>query len=167
MSLPIESLPTHAVVDSPIASARIAVTVNQAGVVRLQWVHAGVPLQPARERMAREVGYWLSAFFAGEEGARPPLQEFGTAFQRRVWARLRRIPRGTTCTYGALALELGSGARAVAAACRANPLPLLTPCHRVVAASGAGGYLGQTRGFGPSIKTRLIAHEAVHRSRLG
>jgi O-6-methylguanine DNA methyltransferase len=67
----------------------------------------------------------------------------GTTFQRRVWEALRGIPRGETRTYGELAARLGSpgAARAVGAACRANPVSVLIPCHRVVRAGGAlGGY---------------------------
>jgi AraC family transcriptional regulator of adaptative response/methylated-DNA-[protein]-cysteine methyltransferase len=65
----------------------------------------------------------------------------GTPFQRRVWEALRTIPRGETRTYGEVAAQIGSpgAARAVGAACGANPIGLLIPCHRVV---GAGGSLG-------------------------
>jgi O-6-methylguanine DNA methyltransferase len=72
------------------------------------------------------------------------LDPCGTPFQLRVWERLARIPRGATTTYGALARSLGLGdgtARAVGAACAANPIALLVPCHRVVPAGGGlGGY---------------------------
>lgn len=67
----------------------------------------------------------------------------GTPFQVRVWDALRAIPRGTTRTYGTLARELGipGAARAVGAACKANPVALLIPCHRVVRAGGGlGGF---------------------------
>lgn len=67
----------------------------------------------------------------------------GSEFQRRVWAELRRIPRGTTITYSELANRIGkpSANRAVAGACGANPVAVLTPCHRVVRADGGlGGY---------------------------
>lgn len=87
----------------------------------------------------------------------------GTPFQQRVWARLREIPVGTTLSYGELADELASGARAVAAACRANPIPLLIPCHRVVAHAGLGGYMGATAGDALNIKQWLLRHEgALH-----
>ncbi|HEY0719727.1 MAG TPA: methylated-DNA--[protein]-cysteine S-methyltransferase [Gammaproteobacteria bacterium] len=92
-----------------------------------------------------------------------PLSPVGTPFQRRVWKRLQSIPAGTTLTYGALARELASGARAVAAACRANPIPLLIPCHRVVAQEGVGGYMGTTEGEAVIIKQWLLQHEGVLR----
>ncbi|WP_334136166.1 methylated-DNA--[protein]-cysteine S-methyltransferase [Tepidimonas sp.] len=67
----------------------------------------------------------------------------GTPWQQRVWDALRALPAGGTITYGALAHRLGlpHAARAVASACAANPLAVLIPCHRVVAADGSlGGY---------------------------
>ncbi|MDH5394327.1 MAG: methylated-DNA--[protein]-cysteine S-methyltransferase [Gammaproteobacteria bacterium] len=85
----------------------------------------------------------------------------GTPFQRRVWKRLLKIPAGTVLTYGELANQLSSSARAVGNACRANPLPLLVPCHRVVAASGLGGFAGASTGYLISIKRQLLRHEGL------
>ena len=83
----------------------------------------------------------------------------GTVFQQRVWKALLAIPPGETRTYGELARELGSSPRAVGGACRRNPIPLLIPCHRVVAANGDGGFAGHTRGRWMDIKRWLLAHE--------
>jgi methylated-DNA-[protein]-cysteine S-methyltransferase len=91
----------------------------------------------------------------------PPLRLSGTPFQRRVWARLRQIPPGATRTYGELARQLETSPRAVGGACRANPVALFVPCHRVVAASGAGGFYGQSTGRWPAIKRWLLAREGV------
>jgi len=88
-----------------------------------------------------------------------PLDVGGTRFQRDVWAALRRIPRGRTRTYGEIAAGLGRerGARAVARACAANPVPVAIPCHRVVPASGgAGGYA-----WGTARKRALLEREGV------
>jgi methylated-DNA-[protein]-cysteine S-methyltransferase len=72
-----------------------------------------------------------------------PLAPQGTAFQQRVWQALQRIPYGQALRYGDLAAELGSGPRAIGGACGRNPLPVVIPCHRVVAADGSlGGYSG-------------------------
>ena len=87
-----------------------------------------------------------------------PIQ--GTEFQQRVWSQLRAIPPGETATYGEIAARLSSGARAVANACRQNPLPLFIPCHRVVAANGMGGFMGQRAGKELGIKQWLLRHEA-------
>ena len=93
---------------------------------------------------------------------RVPMQIHGTDFQKRVWTALQAIPPGETATYGEIAAKLGSGARAVANACRQNPLPLFIPCHRVVAAKGMGGFMGQTSGKELGIKRWLLRHEAAH-----
>ena len=71
-----------------------------------------------------------------------PLFQQGTAYQNRVWQALSAIPPSSVKSYGQLADELHSGARAVASACRANRFPVIIPCHRVVAAHGIGGYCG-------------------------
>lgn len=90
-----------------------------------------------------------------------PLKLDGTPYQQSVWRVLRDIPPGSTATYAGLAAGLHSGARAVAAACRANPLPLVIPCHRVVAANGLGGYCGAARGPWLDVKRWLLDHEVA------
>ena len=93
----------------------------------------------------RAAARWLDAYFAGENPAVStlPLAPAGTAFQQRVWQEMRRIPYGETESYGALAARLGSSARAVGAAVGRNPLSILIPCHRVLAADGSlTGYAG-------------------------
>jgi AraC family transcriptional regulator, regulatory protein of adaptative response / methylated-DNA-[protein]-cysteine methyltransferase len=100
----------------------------------------------------------LLAFVAGERAPEDlPLDVQGSAFQRRVWKRLQRIPLGKTASYGAIARALGQpgAARAVARACAANHAALLIPCHRVVQGDGKpGGYH-----WGAERKTRLLAIE--------
>jgi O-6-methylguanine DNA methyltransferase len=86
-----------------------------------------------------------------------PLDVQATAFQRRVWEALRRIPFGTTRTYGEIARGLGrpTAARAVARACATNPVSLVIPCHRVVRGDGGmGGYR-----WGIERKKALLAEE--------
>ncbi|MBL8480822.1 MAG: methylated-DNA--[protein]-cysteine S-methyltransferase [Rhodocyclaceae bacterium] len=97
-----------------------------------------------------------------------PLAAAGSPFQRRVWAAIAAIPRGTTASYGELAAGLASSARAVGGACRANPYPIVVPCHRVVARSagfngGLGGFAGHTGGLLLDIKRWLLRHEAPRR----
>lgn len=92
-----------------------------------------------------------------------PLAVGGTPFQRAVWAEIARIPYGESVSYGELAPRLGvpRGARAVGAACAANPVPILVPCHRVVGGDGA------LRGFsaGVDVKSSLLALERAARNR--
>ncbi len=89
-----------------------------------------------------------------------PLSQHGTAFQQRVWQAIAAIPCGQVRTYGELANAVGSGPRAVANACGANNLPLVVPCHRVVAQSGLGGFMQSQQG-GLHIKQWLLQHEGV------
>ncbi|MCU0970746.1 MAG: methylated-DNA--[protein]-cysteine S-methyltransferase [Gammaproteobacteria bacterium] len=103
----------------------------------------------------------LQRYFRTGELADLPLAPAGTPFQRRVWERLQRISRGCTATYGELARELRTSPRAVGGACRANPVPLLIPCHRVVARGGLGGYSGERGGDWAEKKRWLLRHEDV------
>lgn len=104
---------------------------------------------PAAELSRRDVllGEWVGGLMGYLDGAGPapelPLDVQTTAFQSRVWEELRKIPYGRTRTYGEIAKALGrpSAARAVARACKANPVAVVTPCHRVVREDGRlGGY---------------------------
>lgn len=107
-------------------------------------------------RLAR---LWLDAYFAGKapETSALPLAPRGTAFQRRVWQELQAIPYGQTTSYGKLAEALGSSPRAVGSAVGHNPLSILIPCHRVLAADGSlTGYAG-----GLENKKKLLQLEGV------
>ncbi|HET7729200.1 MAG TPA: MGMT family protein [Usitatibacter sp.] len=92
-----------------------------------------------------------------------PLHLAGTHHRLAVWEAMQRIPAGSTRSYGDLAQELRSSARAVGGACGANPIPLIVPCHRVIAAGGRmGGFMGSaTEGFERSIKRWLLEHEGA------
>ena len=112
--------------------------------------------------LLRETAAQLARYFADPDWRFDlPLADEGTPFQRRTWAALRTIPRGQPLSYGALAAQLDSGPRAVGGACRANPLVIVTPCHRVVAAHGGlGGFAGATTGHPVQTKRWLLEHEA-------
>ncbi len=89
-----------------------------------------------------------------------PSSQYGTAFQQRVWQAIAAIPVGRVRTYGEIARDIGSGPRAVANACGANHLPLVVPCHRVVAQNGLGGFM-QSQQNGLFVKQWLLRHEGV------
>ena len=97
---------------------------------------------------------WLDAYFNGAEEELPPLTAPRTPFQARLRAELLAISRGKTMSYGELAVRLHSAPRAVGQALGANPLPLIIPCHRVVSATGLGGF-----SCGIEWKQRLLAFE--------
>lgn len=113
-------------------------------------------LQFAPADYARDAAAWQPT------SAIPP----GSAHARRVWEELSRIPVGEVRTYGEIAALAGSAPRAVGQACRANPWPLVIPCHRVVSSrfrtSGdVGGYSGDQRGPLAAAKRALLVHEGV------
>ncbi|UGQ45551.1 methylated-DNA--[protein]-cysteine S-methyltransferase [Massilia endophytica] len=116
------------------------------------------PTDPVAERAAEQVlRYCADADFPFDL----PLARVGSEYQRRVWDELCSIPRGQVRTYGELAKHLGSVARAVGQACRANAFPLVVPCHRVTGTQGLGGFAGDDNqtGFTLSVKRWLLAHE--------
>ncbi len=96
------------------------------------WIDDDAAIQPVVERLAA----WLEGGLACDD---LPVDLRGTPFQVRVWNALREIPMGSTWTYGELAKALGqpNAARAVGAACGANPVAILVPCHRVVGSDGS------------------------------
>lgn len=164
--------------ESPIGLLRLAAT--PAGVVRIGFPVASgagfrgwlsrnladaeeVEALPALKQLEAE----LSDYFDGRlERFEVPLDLRGTPFQREVWVALGRIPYGETRSYGEIAAEIGRprAYRAVGLANGANPVPLVIPCHRVIA---AGGKLG---GFGGGLDTKrkLLALEQsrLHAGRL-
>jgi methylated-DNA-[protein]-cysteine S-methyltransferase len=114
-------------------------------------------LKPLIEAAKRE----LTAYFEGipTDFADLPLDPQGTPFQQRVWQELRRIPRGQAISYKELAHRVGSpkASRAVGQANAVNPIPLIIPCHRVIAADGSlGGYSS-----GLERKRWLLRHEGA------
>lgn len=120
-------------------------------------------LDEADARALRAAASWLDGYFAGEASspAAVPLAPTGTDFQQRVWEAMDTIPYGATRTYGQIVTQLrGAGipasAQAIGGAVGRNPLLLIRPCHRVVAATGAGGYAA-----GSGTKAWLLAHEAA------
>jgi methylated-DNA-[protein]-cysteine S-methyltransferase len=101
----------------------------------------------------------LEEYFAGERTEfTVPMELDGTPFQKDVWTELTRIPYGETISYGELARRVGrpKGPRAVGQANGKNPIPIIVPCHRVLASTGIGGY-----GGGLPMKRTLLAVEGV------
>ncbi len=127
-------------------------------------VPPGAPVPPDAPRETppalRTAAAQLEEYFSGTRTSFSlPLAPRGTAFQLDVWKALADIPYGVTTTYGELARRVGrpGAARAVGQANGANPLPIVVPCHRVVAADGGlGGYAG-----GADTKRRLLALEGA------
>ncbi len=164
----VTTLSTDSMTGSGLATVQVAsdigwvcATMTDDRVVSVGIVADRPAARAAQGALAARVEAALAAYFSDRLWPHDlPIRVAGTAFQQRVWHSLRAIPPGSTRTYGDIARELGSGARAVGNACRANPLLLLVPCHRVVAAHGRGGFAGHTQGRWPGIKEWLLQHEA-------
>jgi methylated-DNA-[protein]-cysteine S-methyltransferase len=119
-------------------------------VSRIGRLFPGAALRPAPSFVARAVAVMVAEVGARDRRAQTPMGFASVPlalddlppFRRRVYEALRHVPRGTTVTYGQLAARAGSagGARAVGQAMAKNPFPLLVPCHRVLASTGAGGF---------------------------
>lgn len=148
-----------AVIAAPFG--RIGIRVRAGRLVEVDFLPARARLQPPRDAFARRVCRALRAYLADpRRPLRLPLALAGSEHQRRVWRALTRIPPGEVRSYGDIARRLGSSARAVGGACRRNPIPIVVPCHRVVATGGMGGFMGRSSGTALAIKRWLLAHEA-------
>ena len=147
-----------AVVAAPFGAVGVAVQGVQVAIELLPKNH---PSKAAEHKTAANVASQIEAYFNNPRNDfNLPIMHKGTPFQRRVWQAISAIPRGQVLTYGQVAEQIGSGARAVANACGANHLPLVIPCHRVVAKNGIGGFMsGQADGI--KIKTWLLKHEGI------
>ena len=146
------------VIDSPLG--RLGALVMDQQVHRLDYLAAATRRRAASSDCGRQLVQELENFFTNPRATfSVPIVLAGTPFQQRVWQALTKIPSGDTLTYGELAARLGSGARAVGNACRRNPVSIIVPCHRVVAAGGVGGYSGSTAGPELARKRWLLQHE--------
>jgi methylated-DNA-[protein]-cysteine S-methyltransferase len=122
---------------------------------------ASGPASGSQRELATEAARQINAWIADPTTRFDlPLAGAGTPFRRSVWAAIAAIPLGETRSYGELAAALASAPRAVGQACGANPLPLIVPCHRVIAADGSlGGFARERGGFLLDVKRWLLAHE--------
>lgn len=115
-------------------------------IVRLGWGDTPDELPDGKPTdLLAEAARQIAAYFDGTlTDFDLPLAPEGSDHQKRVWWAMNEIPYGETWTYGELARRANSVARAVGGACGANPIPVILPCHRVVAANGgAGGFSGK------------------------
>jgi methylated-DNA-[protein]-cysteine S-methyltransferase len=146
-------------VESPVG--RLALEADGDTLTGLRWTGAAERSKDEKATpVLREARRQLDQYF--ERKLRRfdlPLAAAGTPFQQSVWTMMSAIPFGETATYGGMAIALGSGPRAVGMACGRNPLPIVVPCHRVLASGGKeGGFSG---GQGLPTKRKLLALEGV------
>ena len=157
----------EALIDAPFGVVAIAVHDNQLAIdlllespsqESLQFYHPTEIKKPEVQLACEQIKQYLKK--ANTQFNLILHQQRGTAFQQRVWHAIAAIPLGRVATYGQIASQVASGPRAVANACGANNVPLIIPCHRVVAQNGLGGFM-QGKENGLVIKRWLLAHEGV------
>ena len=148
---------------TPIPATSIRLTLNADCGIQLTFVSrtdATIEGTPVAAHELLAIKRFLESYFLRQfQPLTDAITPQGTPFQEKVWHRLRQIPVGQTLTYGELARQLGSSPRAIGNACRHNPLPILTPCHRVVGKHSIGGFIGQSQGKNVAIKQWLLQHE--------
>ncbi len=127
-------------------------------IVEEDEVEASADRRSTTDAQFQSVCRWLDTYFSGREpDFQPLLAPRGTPFQQQVWAALRKIPYGTTVTYGELAARIGCrSAQAVGQAVGHNPIAIVIPCHRVVGRNGLGGYA-----YGIECKRQLLKIENI------
>lgn len=156
-----DSLPFAAVVSAP--GFALGVTTDEAeGVVTgIRFLPPTTALMIAQTPLAAKAVFQLCAWLKDTRFVFDlPMRAQGTEFQQRVWDQIRQIPPGETRTYDQLARALDTSPRPVGGACGANPLPVLVPCHRVVASDGSlGGFAHERDGFFLEVKRWLLRHE--------
>ncbi len=151
----------EALIATPIGMVRVTGDDRAIASVRIEPGNDGPPVG-GYARPVREAARQIAEYFEGRRSM------FDVALDRAPTARgnmlrcsIIGIPYGDTVSYGQLARQVGSAARAIGQACARNPFPIIVPCHRV---TGAGGALGQySGGEGPRTKIWLLDHERRHR----
>jgi len=148
----------QAIIAAPFGKLGIRCTDD--AVLGIEFIPANARALAPRNPLAKEVSRQLAAYFANADfHFNLPLKLEGTEHQRKVWQAMCAIPRGQTQSYGELAAQLRSSARAVGQACGNNPVPIVIPCHRVVSKTGLGGFMHRADVGALDIKRWLLTHE--------
>ena len=143
---------------------KVGVATRNERVVEIRYLPLSAPDVDARTPLAERARRQLERYRGDPDAAFDlPIAVEGSELQRAVWKAMCAIPRGRTRTYGDVARELGAqfpvDARQVGQACGDNRLPIVIPCHRVVAADGLGGFGHSTGGYLLEAKRWLLLHE--------
>jgi methylated-DNA-[protein]-cysteine S-methyltransferase len=140
----------------------LGVREGQGSIVGIDYLPLRTATLPARTALARRAEREFAAYAADATHVIDvPWSIAASEFETAVWDAIRQIPAGQVRTYGDIAKRVRSIPRAVGGACGRNPLPLVIPCHRVVAAGGLGGFMGGRDDDPLAIKRWLLTHEGV------
>lgn len=146
------------IIKTPIG--KIQICIENEFITQIAFIDLDTKLQASTNNLLCEAAMQIEQYFTKKNFYFDlPLKLTGTALQQKVWLRLQKIPYGKTVTYGELARELNTSARAIGGACRKNPLLLAIPCHRVIAVDGLGGFSGKRSGHFLDIKQWLLENE--------
>jgi methylated-DNA-[protein]-cysteine S-methyltransferase len=159
----------NAVIDAPFG--KVGIRTGEGEVREIVYLPAQTASVEPNCELASRVAEQIAQYIENADAAfdLPLALSQGTPFQRSVWDGICAIEAGEVLTYGELARRIGSvSPRAVGQACGDNPFPLVIPCHRVVSASGLGGFAHHGgEGFFRDVKRWLLAHEcSAHRFEL-
>ena len=152
-----------AVIPAPFGA--VGIRTGHDVVTELVYLPPGYALIPPSDSLAKETARQIQCYFRRSDFLFTlPLNNIGTAHQRKVWNAICSIPCGQVQSYGSIAKQIASAPRAVGQACGANWFPLIIPCHRVTAAHGLGGFAhhNDAAGFHLQAKRWLLAHEGIH-----
>lgn len=156
----IKPQPRDCVIASPLGKLGLTITNNK--LVRIQFLPSSTRLLAAQNPIVHQFAIKIQKYFCNPKFQfKLPTQIKGTPLQQKIWKMLQKIPCGKTVTYGELAQKIGTHPRVIGNACRRNPIPIVIPCHRVVAATGFGGYCGKTCSDFLKIKKWLLMHEST------
>ena len=141
---------------------KVGVATRDGVVTSLKYLPSSSPSVAAKNPLAEKAAQQLEAYKRDANSAFDlPVMIEGTELQKAVWRAMCAIPRGKTRTYGDVGKELGADARDIGQCCGDNRLPLVIPCHRIVAADGIGGFAHATSGYLVETKRWLLMHEAA------
>ena len=139
---------------------KLCISCKNNNLVQLKYTDALTPIEQQNTHIDVQVAQQLKAYFQNAKFVFDlPLAISGTPLQQDIWLHIAAIPCGQILTYGQLAKMLNTSARVIGNACRSNPIPIIIPCHRVVAKNHLGGYCGPSQ-IGLKRKQWLLQHES-------
>jgi len=150
----------------PAPFGALGLRISDTQLIGLDFLPPGTATIHSNTPLIKHIETQLAAYYANPQHVfQLPLAQHGSAFRLKVWHALMQIPAGQTRSYGDIARAIGSAPRAVGQAVGDNPLPIIIPCHRVIAANGTlGGFMHSRTGYSQDIKRWLLAHEQMHQN---
>jgi methylated-DNA-[protein]-cysteine S-methyltransferase len=150
------------ILDTVLASpiGKLGIETKHECLVGIHFLRDDAKVLEPSSSLGIEIAKQLKAYFQGRLATFDlPISFLSSLFTQQVLTYLSTIPCGMTKRYGEVAKVLFTSARAVGNACRRNPIPIVIPCHRVIARHNLGGYAGATQGTLLSMKWWLLSHE--------